>query len=150
VPSYSHTSGRVCWCWPYHFLVLPYVYYSIIQRYFLNFELQTCQKRDISDCKAHDRRPKFSVQETRTRNSHENLRMSCILARVFSCARNLFRVGHSSIPSKFLVRVSRMSLLDGELGSSVMGLSCISQCLHIGSISVCISDDSFDSCFIIF
>ena len=24
-------------------------------------------------CKAHDRRPKFSVQETRTRNSHEKL-----------------------------------------------------------------------------
>jgi len=60
------------------------------------------------------------VRETRTKNS---VRMSCILARVFSPARNFFRVGHSSIPSKFLVRVSRTSFLDGELGSSVMGFS---------------------------
>jgi len=43
------------------------------------------------------------VRETRTKNS---VRMSRILARDFSRARNLFRVGHSSIPSKFLVRVS--------------------------------------------
>jgi len=49
-----------------------------------------------------------SVQETRTKNS---VRMSCILARVFSHARNLFRVGHSSIPSKFLVQVSWMENL---------------------------------------
>jgi len=35
------------------------------------------------------------VRETRTKNS---VRMSYILARVFSRARNLFRVGHSSIP----------------------------------------------------
>jgi len=49
--------------------------------------------------------------------------MSCILARVFSRARNLFRVGHSSIPSMFLVRVSRTSFLHGELGSSVMGFT---------------------------
>jgi len=54
------------------------------------------------------------VRETRTKNS---IRMSCILTRVFSHARNLFRVGHSSIPSKFLVRVSCTSFLDGELGS---------------------------------
>jgi len=60
------------------------------------------------------------VRETVTKNS---ILMSCILARVFSHARNLFRVGHSSIPSKFLVRVSRTSFLDGELGSSVMGFS---------------------------
>jgi len=60
------------------------------------------------------------VRETRTKNS---VRMSCILARVFSRARNFFRVGHSSIPSKFLVRVSRTSFLDGELGSCVMGFS---------------------------
>jgi len=60
------------------------------------------------------------VRETRTKNS---VRMSCILARVFSRERNLFRVGHSSIPSKFLVQVSRTSFLDGELGSSVMGFS---------------------------
>jgi len=59
------------------------------------------------------------VRETRTKNS---VRLSCIHARVFSHARNLFGVGHSSIPSKFLVRVSRTSFLDGELGSSVMGL----------------------------
>jgi len=59
------------------------------------------------------------VRETRTKNS---VRMSCILAQVFSRARNLFRVGHSSIPSKFLVWVSRTSFLDRELGSSVMGL----------------------------
>jgi len=60
------------------------------------------------------------VRETLTRNS---VRMSCILAWVFSRARNLFRVGHSSIPSKFLVRVSCMRNLDGELWSSVMGFT---------------------------
>jgi len=64
------------------------------------------------------------VRETRAKNS---VRMSCILARVFSRARNLFRVGHSSIPSKFLVQVSRTSFLDGELGSSVLGLRAVEQ-----------------------
>jgi len=39
------------------------------------------------------------VRETRTRNS---VRMSCILARVFTRARNLFQVGHSSVPSEKL------------------------------------------------
>jgi len=81
------------------------------------------------------------VRETRTKNS---VRMSCIFAQVFSRARNLFRVGHSSIPSKFLVRVSRTSFLDGELGSSVMGfrrLYCYHDSVRLlcsvsGSISV--------------
>jgi len=70
------------------------------------------------------------IRETRTKNS---VRMSCILARVFSRARNLFRVGHSSVPSKFLVRVSRTSFLDGELGSSVMGLSKVEVCRYLSA-----------------
>ena len=55
------------------------------------------------------------VRETRTRNS---VRMPCILARVFSRARNLFRVGHSSIPSEKLgVRWLKSS---GLIGRQVM------------------------------
>jgi len=77
------------------------------------------------------------VRETRTKNS---VRMSCILARVFSHARNLFRVGHSSIPSKFLVRVSRTSFLDGELGSSVMGFRLLRR--FVRRIIHCVSKKS--------
>jgi len=87
--------------------------------------LQNWHLAEFADTKAHDRRPKFSVQETRTRNSHEKFRSYVMHSRTsfFSRARNLFRVGQSSIPSKFLVQVSRTSFLGGELGSSVMGFS---------------------------
>ena len=66
-----------------------------------------CLRYDIYS-KAHDRRPKFSVQETRTRNSHEKLRS--------------------------YVMHSRTSFLDRELGSSVISFS-LNHCV-VCSLSV--------------
>jgi len=61
---------------------------------------------------AHDRRPKFSVQETRTRNSHEKLgRNRAVTNSNKFLAREKTRARTHDIQTEFLVRVSWMENL---------------------------------------
>jgi len=64
-------------------------------------------------CKAHDRRPKFSVQETRTRNSHEKLRSYVTHSHTsfFSCEKLV-----PSWSQLYSVHVSRASFSYEFLG----------------------------------
>jgi len=67
----------------------------------------------VTITKAHDRRPEFSVQETRTRNSHEKLRSYVMHSRMsfFSCEKLV-----TSWSQLYSVQVSRASFSYEFLG----------------------------------